>query len=145
VASSVSVAQENPFIGTWKLNVASSHLVAASTGAEVTSDTSVWEAVGDNVKVTQDITYTKGEPRHIEWLGKFDGKYYPITGSMTADAGSMKKINDRTLESTSKRGGKVIGTSRIVLSADGKSRTTTANGTDSNGNKYSNTEVFDKQ
>ncbi len=145
VASGVLLAQENPFLGTWKLNVAKSHHLKNVSGAEVTSYTSVWEAVGDNVKVTQDITYTEGKPRHIEWLGKFDGKDYPMTGSLTADARSLKKINGHTLEFANKKDGKVTETGRVVVSADGKSGTTTGSATDSKGHKYRITEVFDKQ
>ena len=44
-----------------------------------------------------------------------------------------------------KKAGKVTVTGRVVVSADGKSRTTTLNGTDAKGKKYKNTAVYDKE
>jgi hypothetical protein len=58
---------------------------------------------------------------------------------------SYKKVDDHTLELTSKKDGKVTMTGRIVVSADGKSRTVTTSGTDSMGMKVANTGVYDKQ
>jgi hypothetical protein len=75
----------------------------------------------------------------------FDGKDYPLTGSPTSDARSYKKVDEHTLTFIEKKGDKVITTGRITLSADGKSRTVTASGTDSKGAKFSTTAVYDKQ
>jgi hypothetical protein len=58
---------------------------------------------------------------------------------------SLKKIDDHTLELTIKKGGKVSGTGRIVISADGKTRTVTVKATDATGKKYTTTSVYDKQ
>jgi hypothetical protein len=57
------------FIGTWKLNEAKSKLSAGGPK----NTTVVYEAAGDNVKVTTDGT-EDGKPTHSEWTGKFDGK-----------------------------------------------------------------------
>jgi hypothetical protein len=45
----------------------------------------------------------------------------------------------------SKKGGKVVSRGRIVVSADGKSRVVTVNGTTAKGKKFSNTVVYDKE
>ena len=58
---------------------------------------------------------------------------------------SYKKVNDRTLTLALKKGGKVTTTGRLVLSADGKSRTVTITGTDPQGKKVASTAVYDKQ
>ena len=58
---------------------------------------------------------------------------------------SVKQIDDHTLQVTSKKGGKVVLTAHVVVAADGKSRTVTANGTDAQGKKYKSTAVYDKQ
>ena len=57
----------------------------------------------------------------------------------------MKQINDRTFHVTSKKDGKLVLTAHVVLSADGKSRTVTVNGTDAQGKKYKSVVVSDKQ
>jgi hypothetical protein len=128
-------------IGTWKLNDAKSK-IAPGMGK---NDTVVYEAAGDNVKVTVDGTDSKGAPAHNEWTGAFDGKDYPVTGDPGSDMRSYKRINAHTLELTDKKDGKPTITGRIVVSADGKSRTVTIKATDSNGKMLRSTAVYDKQ
>jgi hypothetical protein len=132
---------DNANLGTWKLNEAKSKL-APGAGK---NDTVVYEAAGDDVKVTVDGVDGQGAATHNEWTGKFDGKDYPVTGDSSSDSRSYKKINDHTLELTAKKGGKVTLTGRIVVSADGKTRTVNTSGTDPAGNKVQSTGVYDKQ
>jgi hypothetical protein len=140
IGAAVCFADE-PVMGTWKLNEAKSKL-----GPGVPKNTTVvYEAAGDSVKVTIDGTDADGKPTHNEWTGKFDGKDYPVPGDPGSDARSLKQVNDRTLQLTVKKGGKVTLTGRIVVSADGKSRTVTTSGTDPQGNKFKSTAVYDKQ
>jgi hypothetical protein len=49
------------------------------------------------------------------------------------------------LEFTIKKGGKVTITGRVVVSADGKTRTATASGIDPQGKKFKSISVYDKQ
>ena len=128
-------------MGTWKLNEAKSHIPAGT----VKNSTVVYSAEGDNVKVTTDGMDADGKPSHTEWVGKFDGKELPVTGDSAVDSRSYKKINDHTLAMTNKKGGKVVSTGRIAVSADGKSRTVSLNGTDSAGKKVSSMTMYDKQ
>lgn len=128
-------------MGTWKLNEAKSKL---SPGAPKNS-TVVYEAAGDNIKVTVDGTDADGKPSHNEWTGKFDGKDYPLVGDPSSDTRSYKVIDANTLELTGKKDGKVTTTGRIVVAADGKSRTVTATGTDAKGGKMDVMSVYDKQ
>jgi hypothetical protein len=140
VGTAVCLAADG-FMGTWKLNEAKSKLAA---GAPKNS-TVVYSVMGDNVMVTIDGTDAAGKPTHSEWMGKYDGKDYPVTGDSTSDARSVKKIDDHTLTFAVKKGDKVLFTGRIVLSADGKSRTVTTEGADSTGKKITATSVYDKQ
>ena len=134
-------AAQNPHLGTWKLNEAKSKL----TPGTQKNLTVTYEAVGDNIKATLDGVDAQGKPTHSEWTGKFDGKDYPVTGDATSDTRSYKKIDDRTLEVTAKKDGKVTLTARIAISADGKTRKLTTHSTDSSGKKIVNTAVYDKQ
>jgi uncharacterized protein YaiE (UPF0345 family) len=129
------------FLGTWKLNEAKSKLAPGTAK----NSTVVYSTMGDNIMVTIDGTDAAGKPTHTEWMGKYDGKDYPVTGDSTSDARSVKKIDDHTLAFTVKKGAKVLFTGRIVLSADGKTRTVTTEGTDSTGKKITATAVYDKQ
>ena len=98
-----------------------------------------------STKVTVDGVDAEGKPVHHEWTGKFDGKDYPVTGDPTSDVRSYKRVDDRTLEFGAKKGGKVTTTGRVVVSADGKTRTVTTTGTDTKGAKISASAVYDKQ
>jgi hypothetical protein len=131
----------NPNLGTWKLNEAKSKLAPGyPKNTKV-----VYEAAGDNIKATVDGVDGQGKPTHNDWTGKFDGKDYPVTGDPNSDTRSIKQIDDRTLELTVKKGGKVTMSGRVVLSADGKSRTLTLSGTDPAGKKVTSISVYDKQ
>ena len=132
---------DSPQMGTWKLNEAKSKF---SPGAPKNT-TVVYEAAGDSVKVTVDGVDGEGKPSHNEWTGKFDGKFYAVTGDPTSDMRSYRKINNNTLALTAKKGDKVTLTGRIVVSATGKTRTVTTTGTDSKGKKVTNKAVYDKQ
>jgi hypothetical protein len=131
----------NPNLGTWKLNEAKSKL---SPGLPKNL-TVVYAAAGDNIKGTIDGVDGQGKPTHNEWTGKFDGKDYPVTGDPSSDSRALKQIDDRTLELTVKKSGKVTMTGRAVVSADGKSRTVTISGTDAAGKKVKTIAVYDKQ
>jgi hypothetical protein len=136
-----AVCFADPQMGTWKLNEAKSKFAVGVPK----NNTVVYEAAGDNIKITVDGTDKDGNPTHNEWTGKFDGKDYPITGDPNSDARSYKKVNDRTLEMTAKKDGKVTVSGRIVVSADGKTRTVTVGGTDADGKKFQSKVVYDKQ
>jgi hypothetical protein len=140
VSATVCFAAD-PNLGTWKLNDAKSKIDAGLPK----NLTVVYEAVGDSVKATVDGVDGQGKPTHSEWTGKYDGKDYPVTGDPSSDVRSLKKIDDRTLELTVKKGGKVTMSGRVVVAADGKSRTLTMSGTDAKGKKIKSTSVYDKQ
>jgi hypothetical protein len=141
VGVAVCLAADDAVMGTWKLNEAKSKI---SPGT-LKNTTVVYETAGDNVKVTTDGIDGDGKPTHSEWTGKFDGKDYPVSGDPATDTRSYKKVNDRTLAFTNKKGDKVTISGRGVVSADGKTRTVTLTGTDSTGKKFTSTSVYDKQ
>ena len=139
----VSVAlgfQDNPQMGTWKLNEAKSKFAGKARNHTV-----VYEAAGDQTKVTVDGVDENGGAVHNEWTGKFDGKDYPVTGDATSDARSYRMVNKNTLSLTASKGGKQTLTGRIVVSADGKTRTVTTTSTDASGKKHTNVAVYDRQ
>jgi len=136
----VCLAQSS-MMGTWKLNEAKSKFGAGATK----NSTVIYEAAGDDVKVTVEGTDTTGATTHSDWTGKFDGKDYPVTGDSTSDTRSYKKVNDRTVTFTAKKDGKVTLTGRIVLSADGKTRTVTTSAINKEGAKITSTAVYDKE
>jgi len=130
----------DPQMGTWMLNEAKSKI----TPGTLKFTTVTFKSMFGQVKVTGDGVDANGKPMHVEWSGKFDGKDYPVTGDPNGDTRSYRRVNDRTLEVTIKKNGKVTVTARTVVSADGKSRTASVSGTTPKGKRFKNTAVYDK-
>lgn len=139
-AGAFCLAADNAMMGTWKLNEAKSKIAPGAAK----NNTVVYAAAGDQIKVTVDGTGADGKSAHSEWTGKFDGKDYAVTGDATADMRSYKKGGKNTLEMTNKKDGKITSTGKIVVAADGKTRTVTINATDAKGAKTTTTAVYDK-
>jgi hypothetical protein len=131
----------NLHMGTWKLNEAKSRFAAGATK----NHTVVYEAAGEDVKVIVDGTDANGNAVHHEWTGKFNGKYYPVTGDPSSDERSYRRVSSRVMTLTGRKAGKVTVTGRIVLTANGKRRTITTTVTDANGKRLRNVAVYDKQ
>ena len=131
----------DPSMGTWKLNEAKSKIPHGMAK----NKTVVYEAAGDNVKVTIDGVDAQGKPTHNEWTGKFDGNDYPVTGSDLEDARAVKKINDHSYTVTLKKDGQPAGSGHIVIAPDGKSRTVTIMRTGADGKKVTSRSVYDKK
>ena len=120
---------QNAFIGTWKLKEAKSEF---SPGAPK-NRTVVDESEADKVKVTVDSVGGDGKPTHYVWVGKFDGKEYPVIGDPLSDARSYTVVDEHILGFNVMKDRKVITSGRIVVSEDGKSRTVTMTGTNAQG------------
>ena len=127
-------------MGTWKLNEAKSKFSPGATE----NTTVVYAPAGDQIKVTTQGIDADGKAVQSEWVGKFDGKDYPLTRDPSSTR-AYRKMNDRTLELTNKKDGKVMTSGRAEVSADGKTRTVTIKGTTSDGKKLNYTAVYDKQ
>jgi len=112
-------------MGTWKLNETKSKFAPGAPK----NTTVVYEAAGDRVKVTIDGTDKDGKPTHNEWTASSTGRL-SVNGDPNSDARSITKIDDRTSGFNVKKGGKKTASGRIVVSADGKSRTVITSGTD---------------
>jgi hypothetical protein len=141
VGAVASVAADDAFMGTWKLNEAKSKLGPGLPK----NNTVVYEAAGDSVKMTIDGTSNSGQTIHSEWIGKLDGKDYPVTGDPGTDTRAVTKVSDHKLTVTQKKEGKVVTTARVSVSADGKTRTVAVTATGANGKKVTGTAVYDKQ
>ena len=141
VAGAVVASAQDPHMGTWKLNEAKSHFAPGATK----NHTVVYEAAGDMTKVIVDGTGGDGNAIHSEWTGKFDRKFYAVTGDPSSDMRSYRRLNSRMMTLTAKKGSKVTLTGRIVVTPDGKSRTVRTLAQNAKGKWVSNTAVYDKQ
>lgn len=132
----------DPAVGTWKLDVAKStyHGVAAPK-----SETRIYEATADGMKLTTRSETASGEQAGTETTYKFDGKDYPISGSKLFDTVAVSRVDSHTSKSVLKKGGKVVGHFTRVVSHDGKTLTTTTKVTGPGGEGISERQVYTKE
>ncbi len=144
--SSIARSQAaDPWIGTWKVNLAKS---TYSPGPKPTAAATVKiePSDGGGIKTTIDGTNPEGQPIHTETVGMLDGKDNPVKGAPAQNTTTAyKRIDRRTLEATGKVDGKPTVTTRVAISADGKTMTATQKGKDAQGRTVNNVIVADKQ
>jgi hypothetical protein len=144
VSSMARAQSPDPWIGTWKVNLAKS---TYKPGPKPTvAGTVKMEPSAGDLKTTIDASNPQGQPIHTETVGKFDGKDNPVTGAPAPNTTTAyKRINGRTFEALGKVDGKPTVTTRVVISADGKTLTATQTGKNAQGENVNNVIVADKQ
>ncbi len=141
-APAVMEAQRDALVGTWVLNVAKS---TYSPGPPPKRQVSVYEALGQGVKVSVTSTSADGKKTAYSFTANMDGKDVPVTGNPDWDTVAVKRMGPDTLEFTRKKDGKVVQTATLVLAKDGKSRTVTTTGVNAKGVKIKNVAVYERQ
>ena len=142
LAYTIAASAADSGVGTWKLNLAKSKY---SPGPAPKSATLTIEAHDGGIKYTSHGENAEGSPIHIEFTAKYDGQDNPVTGSPDFNSIALKRIDAQTIEATIKKDGMVMGTSRTVISHDGKTRTLTSKGKNAAGQDVSNVVVYDRQ
>jgi hypothetical protein len=137
-----AIAQSDPFVGTWVLNVAKSKY---TPGPPPRSQTTTYAAAGRGYKVITKGIAADGSATLIEFTVNDDGKDVRVTGSPDYETTSLKRVDSHRMEFTRKKGGKVVQTARATVSEDGKTRTITTTGTNAKGQKINNVAVFENQ
>jgi hypothetical protein len=139
-AGNVLLAQGNPFVGTWKLNLASSKY---NPGPPPQSQTRTWDAAG---MVMVNGVGATGKAFSYGYSIKGDGKDYPTMGAIPnkADMISTKKIDANTYEAKFMTAGKQVETTTFKVSNGGKTLTIHAMGSPDAG-FVENLQVLDKQ
>jgi hypothetical protein len=117
LALSVAPAAADQHSGTWKMNPAKSKY---SPGPAAKNLTLKVESDDKGVKVDSEGIDGEGNPTHVQYDAKFDGKDYPVTGVANGDTVSVKRIDANTIQTTIKKGDQVVMTVTARVSADGK-------------------------
>lgn len=133
----------DPFVGTFKLNLAKSKW-PSSPPKEFTV---VVAYQGDDYLVTGTGSDAAGNPFSVKYTFPKKGGpcAYTEGGPPSGTSEMIKKIDDYTLDSTATRDGKVVETVHVVVTKDGKTVTATVKGTDAQGNPIDRVEVWDRQ
>lgn len=137
-------AQNSPMIGSWKLNLAKSEF---TPGPPPRSQMTTIESVGNGTKHTTTGIAADGSAVSYTYTTSVEGKYELIAGKgpSGADSIAVKHIDPNTTEATYKKNGKVVQTSRTIVSKDGNVRTVTSNGTNQSGQATHTVTVYDRQ
>ena len=129
--------------GSWKMNLEKSKYTADHPAPK-----SVTLNIQDQergLKVNVEGEDAQGNPIHVEYSAKYDGKNYPQTGSPTADTVALTRIDADTIEVLNKKNGEIVTTVRSVVSKDGKTRTSTWTGKNAKGIPETWIAVYDRQ
>ena len=131
-------AQDNPLVGTWKLDVTKSKFDPGPAPKNLTRTVA---SQADGVKYTFDGVAADGNPMAYGFSVQFNGTDNPISGSMPsgADTISAKRVDSNHYVATLKKGDKVM------VSKDGKVTTVDSTGTSAAGVKTHDVQVYDKQ
>lgn len=141
--SALTCMAQEPWLGKWALQKAETRI----TGVHVTGGGQLalespnvpqnvsltYEALSDgSVKITALGIFENQQvvAAHWEWVGKFDGNDYPVTGDPEADTRAYKVVDKRTLEVTVKKGGNLtqFGSQTVIFKGK-KSTVSVAGGT----------------
>jgi hypothetical protein len=137
-AAPVATAQNEAFSGTWVLNL------AKSTGPQPKSETLRIRVANNEEHYIVEALNEDGSRLNTEYRAKYDGKDYPNKNLITQATTfvSIQAVDANTELVTNKRDGKATSSYRRVLSADGKTLTSTILGADGT---VRSVRVFDRQ
>jgi Asp-tRNA(Asn)/Glu-tRNA(Gln) amidotransferase A subunit family amidase len=134
-------AQADPFLGIWELNLAKSSITRGSPPRrEMVVNVPEPGGFKSTLSVVTDRS-TSVEIHHYV----FDGNFHQTEASDPREL-SFKRVNQRTIDSDTRRNGQITVNRRFELSEDGKTMTVTASGTTGGGQKYANdTRVYERK
>lgn len=140
LAAGIAVAADVQ-TGTWRMNPSKSNFsgpTPKSAILKIECDEKHIKLEAQGVGANQQATRTQFE-------ANFDGKDYPATGLAVGDHVSVKRINANTIQVVMKQGGQALMTVTSVVSKDGKTRTSTYEGKDAQGQEVHTVVVYDKE
>ena len=134
-------AQNDPLIGTWKLNLDKSK----GTGPPPRSGTLTYTQDGQNIRNTAQGIDAQGNSTTVVFMHIYDGMPHPTTGSPVYDASAYTRVDPNTFIVSRFKAGKLVAIGTGVLSQDGKTQTFTTTGTQPDGQPGIIIQVTDKQ
>lgn len=140
VASIASSQVSDRLAGTWRLNVAQSRY---ETGAPPKSQTTTLHAMDGGLHEVVERVNADGTTTSWEVMAKYDGRDYPVKGDPSRDTVAMTRVDQNTVDIVNKKAGAVVSRMRILVAADGRSRTNTV--TDPSGAKTTAVLFFDRR
>ena len=97
------------------------------------------------MKVVYEMVHPRGGVTHLEWMGKIDGKDYPLQGIDAHVTYAYREVSPGVYETIVKMGGRIAARSEVRLSSDGQTMTTTTKGVDSAGRAITTITLYERQ
>ena len=136
------LAQSNPWLGMWKLNLAKS---TYAPGQAPRSQTYNFQGAGASLTNTVEGVDAAGNAMKQVSMHIYDGQPHPVTGSPDVDARTYTRVDANTLITYSTKAGKLVQIATLVLSPDGRAITTTVRGVNAAGQQVNTVAFNEKQ
>jgi hypothetical protein len=138
----IAMAQTDPLIGTWKLNLAKS---TYAPGPAPRSITLSYQGAGATLTATADMIDPAGKSLRAVYMRIYDGQPHPTTGMPDYDASTYTRIDANTFIISRTKAGKLVEVDTQVISRDGKTTTITTRGVTAAGMPANIVQVYEKQ
>jgi hypothetical protein len=141
-AVATAAQSTDPIVGTWRLDAAKSTYKPGPAPKSVTVDIT---AAGKGIKVSVDAVNADGTAMKWSFTTPRDGKDVPVTGHPVYETAATTQASPSAGTTEYKKAGKVVATTKLTISADGKVMTLMSTGTDPKGQAMNNVVVLTKQ
>jgi hypothetical protein len=108
-------AGNDPWLGTWEQVLPAPRPFEAPRYKRVTLRIEPWE---DGLRVTYDMVRVRGGIEHLEWIGRFDGRDYPVQGVDYVLTNAYQRLGERSYQILLKVDGRPAATATAVVSDD---------------------------
>lgn len=122
-AAHASADAPDAWLGTWTLNVERSTYVPGP--APYRRAAYRIERLDDGFRVVYNMVHPRGGTTHLEWTGRMDGRDYALQGVDQPITYAYRAAGPGAWEIVVKIDGRVAARSRVTLSPDGRTMTTT--------------------
>jgi hypothetical protein len=137
----IIIAADDPFVGTWKLDVAKSKLPGPPPKSDILKIT----ADANTYKWAFETVDQEGKTANAVWSGTYDGKPHPYKGNADSDSIISKRTDANTLDVSFMKGGKAVGTGQSIVSKDGKTLTLISKVKNTQGQEAATSSVYNRQ
>lgn len=132
----------DPFLGVWELDAEQSEY---QVGTPPQRGTYQLIPEGDRIAVAMDWTDAAGKDFHMVYYMTPDGQDHPYADSAAVDAIQSTLLDAHTLETLSKKDGKIVASGLRELSDDGKTMRVIQAGELPDGSTFQNVAIYLKR
>ena len=136
------LAQKDPIVGRWTLDVAKSTFPGARPARRTMTFAAVPNGITQSITTTTsgngDVTYS------LVYTARFDGKDYPADVASSFNTIEMKRLGARAIERIGKEKGQIVETETYTVSPDGKTLSVMQEG-ENNGAPFKTAQIFERE